>query len=279
MRMRIIDAFTDEPFAGNPAAVCLLPEGPWPDEGWMAKVGAEMNLSETAFLRPLGERRWAIRWFTPAVEVDLCGHATLAATHALASDGLVGPGGEVVFESNSGELRATVAEDGAITLDFPANQPKPGVAPAELAKALGSDAWIGVWQTGALGDLMLEFVDEASVRALRPDHTRLAALVDVGIPRGVIVTARADEPEASGYDFVSRWFGTGVDVGEDPVTGSAHTALLPLWVAHLNRDTLVARQVSRRGGTIRLHLEGERVLLKGTAVTMLDGSLAQSARP
>jgi PhzF family phenazine biosynthesis protein len=280
--MRIIDAFTDEPFAGNPAAVCLLPEGEWPDDGWMARVGSEMNLSETAFLRPLGsadENRWAIRWFTPAVEVDLCGHATLAATHALASDGLVGPGGEVVFESNSGPLRAKVAEDGGITLDFPLNPPKPGVAPAALAEALGSDAWIAVWDTGALGDLMLEFVDEASVRALRPDHTRRAALVDVGIPRGVIVTARADDPEASGYDFVSRWFGTGVDVGEDPVTGSAHTALLPLWVAHLNRDTLVGRQVSRRGGTVRLHLEGDRALLRGRAVTILDGTLSAAAQP
>jgi PhzF family phenazine biosynthesis protein len=277
MRIRIIDAFTDEPFSGNPAAVCLLPEGPWPDESWMACLGAEMNLSETAFVRPVEAGRWAIRWFTPAVEVDLCGHATLAAAHALAEDGLVAPGGEAVFDSNSGPLRARTAEDGSITLDFPANPPKPGTAPEALARALGSDAWIGVWETGALGDLMLEFIDEASVRELRPDHTRLATLVDVGIPRGVIVTARAGDPEASGYDFVSRWFGTGVDVGEDPVTGSAHTALTPLWAAHLNRDTLVGRQVSRRGGTLRLHLEGDRVLLTGKAVTMLDGALTESA--
>jgi PhzF family phenazine biosynthesis protein len=279
MRIRIIDAFTDEPFAGNPAAVCVLPAAPWPDEAWMARLGAEMNLSETAFVRPVGAGRWAIRWFTPAVEVDLCGHATLATAHALASDGLVEPGAEVVFDSNSGPLRARTAEDGGITLDFPANPPKPGSAPDGLAEALGSDAWIGVWETGALGDLMLEFIDEASVRALRPDHTRLAALVDVGIPRGVIVTARADAPEASGYDFVSRWFGTGVDVGEDPVTGSAHTALTPLWAAHLNRDTLVGRQVSPRGGTVRLHLEGDRVLLTGRAVTMLDGRLSAAAMP
>jgi PhzF family phenazine biosynthesis protein len=276
MRIRIIDAFTDEPFGGNPAAVCLLPEGPWPDEGWMARVGAELNLSETAFVRPVEAGRWAIRWFTPVVEVDLCGHATLAAAHALAADGLVEPGAEAVFDSNSGLLRARIAEDGGITLDFPANPPKPGTAPEALAEALGSDAWIGLWETGALGDLMLEFVDEASVRALRPDQSRLAALGDA-VPRGLIVTARADEPEASGYDFVSRWFGTGVDIGEDPVTGSAHTALTPLWAAHLNRDTLVGRQVSRRGGTLKLHLEGDRVLITGRAVTMLDGALTEPA--
>ncbi|WP_037604350.1 PhzF family phenazine biosynthesis protein [Streptacidiphilus rugosus] len=278
MRIRVIDAFTDVPFAGNPAAVCLLPAGPWPDGAWMRGLAAEMNLSETAFARPLENGRWALRWLTPAVEVDLCGHATLATTHALLSDGLVPDGGQLVFESNSGILRAEVAPDGMITLDFPVNLPTPAVAPAGLAAALGTGDWKDVRATGALGDLVVELADEAAVRELVPDHTRLAAM-GAAVARGVVVTAPAAAPEESGYDFVSRWFGVGVDVGEDPVTGSAHTALAPLWAERLGRKELTGRQVSPRGGSVRVGLRGDRVLLSGRAVTVWDGTLTAAAAP
>ncbi|MEY9848899.1 PhzF family phenazine biosynthesis protein [Streptacidiphilus sp. BW17] len=284
MRIRIIDAFTDEPFAGNPAAVCLLPPGPWPDERWMRRVATELNLSETAFARPLeGAERdasaadWALRWFTPAVEVGLCGHATLATVHALAQDGRLSEGGRVAFASmRSGVLRAETAADGAITLDFPANPTTPGTAPEGLTEALGGASWLGVHTTGALGDLLVELATEAEVRDLHPHHTRLETL---DVPRGVIVTAPAEAPEASGYAVVSRWFGVSVDVGEDPVTGSAHTALGPFWAAaeRLGRAEFAARQVSPRGGTVRVRVDGDRVLLTGRAVTVLDGTLAARA--
>ncbi|MEZ0069716.1 putative PhzF superfamily epimerase YddE/YHI9 [Streptacidiphilus sp. MAP12-20] len=164
----------------------------------------------------------------------------------------------------------------AAAVDRPTRQL--GAAPSGLAEALGTDGWKDVWTTGALGDLVVELADEADVRALTPDHTRLAAL-DADIPRGVIVTARAAAPDASGYDFVSRWFGTGVVVGEDPVTGSAHTALAPLWAERLGVTELTGRQVSARGGTVQVRLVGDRVLLSGRAVTVWDGTLAAAATP
>jgi PhzF family phenazine biosynthesis protein len=276
MRIRIVDAFTDRPFAGNPAAVVLLPEGPWPNEEWMQRVAAELNLSETAFARPLsGEEQpnsWGLRWFTPAVEVDLCGHATLATSHLLYETGTAS--GTLRFHSRSGVLTATPDETGAITLDFPVNRPSPVPVPDGLAAVLGADL-LAAFETGDLGDLLVELRDEAAVRDLTPDHTSLTKLHGL---RGVIVTAAAASPgDDPGYNFVSRWFGVGVDVGEDPVTGSAHTALAPLWAERLGRTELVGRQLSPRGGDVRTRLLGDRVQLTGRAVTVLDGTLTTAA--
>ncbi|MDI1465726.1 PhzF family phenazine biosynthesis protein [Catellatospora sp. KI3] len=265
MRIRIIDAFTDRPMGGNPAAVCLLDGDAWPDGQWMQSIAAEMNLSETAFARPLGGSRWALRWFTPATEVDLCGHATLATAHAMAADGLAT--GTVGFETRSGLLSATANHDGTITLDFPVNLPV-AVAPLPgLAEALGVPV-VSAHDTGALGDLLVELADEQTVRTLRPDLAKVAALAT----RGVIVTAAAADP-AAGYDFVSRFFGPAVGVPEDPVTGSAHTALAPFWGARLGRDELVGLQASARTGLVGTVRRGDRVELTGRAVTVLDGTL------
>lgn len=273
MRIRIIDAFAERAFTGNPAGVCLLDSDSWPDEGWMQLVAAELNLSETAFARPIrtdGEAgdtgtHWGVRWFTPRTEVDLCGHATLATTHAMVESGLVN--GVVTFACRSGVLTAQPHADGTITLDFPAHQPTPVIAALGLSEALGAPV-IGAYDTGALGDLLVEVADEHTVRHLVPDLGVLATLP----LRGVIVTAAAIDPD-SGYDFVSRFFGPAVGVPEDPVTGSAHTALAPFWSARLGRDTLVGLQASQRTGLVRCRLAGERVLLTGRAITVLDGEL------
>ncbi|MGA5702835.1 PhzF family phenazine biosynthesis protein [Peterkaempfera bronchialis] len=270
MRLRVIDAFTDRPFSGNPAAVCLLDLPDWPQDTWMQQVAAELNLSETAFARPLppgGEADWALRWFTPAVEVDLCGHATLATAHALHSDGSL-PEGSVRFATRSGVLTAQAAPDGVLTLDFPASPADPVPVPEGIAAALGT-AVLAAYDTGALGDLLVEVADETAVRSLDPD---LAALARLRV-RGVVATAAADDP-AAGYDFVSRFFAPAVGIPEDPVTGSAHTALAPLWSARLGRPDLVGLQASARSGLVRTRLRGDRVLLSGHAVTVLDGTLA-----
>jgi PhzF family phenazine biosynthesis protein len=261
MRIRIIDAFTDRPFAGNPAAVCLLDGPDWPSATWMQQVAAEMNLAETAFAHPR-DGGWALRWFTPAVEVDLCGHATLAATHALHEDGLYG--GPVRFATRSGELRAEVAADGRITLDFPIAEISPADTPDGLEAALGLPV-VGVHGTGTLGDLLVEVADEQAVRAADPDLAAIAPLPY----RGVIVTAAGD----GDHDYVSRFFAPGTGVAEDPVTGSAHTALAPFWSARLGRPDLVGLQASRRSGFVHTTVAGDRVLLAGGAVTVLDGTL------
>lgn len=272
MRIRIIDAFTDRPFAGNPAGVCLLDSGSWPDETWMLRVAAELNLSETAFAHPLpagGEAGWALRWFTPRVEVDLCGHATLATAHALYSDS--GGPGPVRFRTRSGVLTATTGPDGAITLDFPAAEVTEAPGPADLAETLGVKPE-AVHGTGALRDLLAVLADEAAVRDLDPDPgavDRLSRRVGV---RGIIVTAPAAEP-GGGYDFVSRFFAPAVGIREDPVTGSAHTALAPYWSARLGRDTVTGLQASARTGLVRTTVRGDRVDLTGRAVTVLDGTL------
>lgn len=266
MRIRIIDAFTDRPFAGNPAGVCLFSGDVFPDDAWMQRVAAELNLSETAFAHPRGGQDWALRWFTPVTEVNLCGHATLATAHALAQDGLAG--GTVRFDTRSGVLSASVATDGSITLDFPVN-PVTEIAPLPgLVEALGVPVR-AAYDTGALADLLVEVADEHTVRTMAPDMAAVAGLAT----RGVIVTARAADP-ASEYDFVSRFFGPAVGVPEDPVTGSAHTALAPLWSARLGRDELVGLQASARSGLVRTVLRGDRVDLTGWAVTVLDGTLA-----
>ncbi|HEU0089744.1 MAG TPA: PhzF family phenazine biosynthesis protein [Pseudonocardiaceae bacterium] len=272
MRIRVIDAFTDRPFAGNPAAVCLLAAGPWPDETWMQQVAAEMNLSETAFAYPLpgdAAADWALRWFTPAVEVDLCGHATLATAHALHHD--QGVPGTVRFSSRSGVLITHTHDDGTVTLDFPAAPPTDMPVPDGLAAALGvtPDTTYG---TGALRDLLAVLPDEATVRALAPDLTTLTRLSRRDGIRGVIVTAPASDP-SRGYDFVSRVFAPAVGVPEDPVTGSAYTALAPYWSARLGRTSLTGLQVSARTGVVRTAVHGDRVHLTGHAVTVVDGVL------
>ncbi|MFD8974116.1 PhzF family phenazine biosynthesis protein [Streptomyces sp. NPDC059593] len=267
MRIRIVDAFTDRPFSGNPAGVLLLDS--FPEDSWLRNVAAEVNLSETAFAHPLpagGEADWALRWFTPATEVDMCGHATLATAHVLHTTGAAA--GTVRFATRSGVLSATAAADGTITMDFPASALTPVPVPDGLAKALGAEV-VAVHGTSAhIGDLIVELRDEATVRTLTPD---LAALVSFS-SRGVIVTAAAENPDG-GHDFVSRGFFPALGIDEDPVTGSAHTALAPYWSARFGRDELTGLQGGARTGLVRTHLRGERTLLTGHAVTVIDGDL------
>lgn len=278
MRIRIIDAFTARPFSGNPAAVCLLDAGPWPDERWMRQVAMEMSLSETAFARPLrdhAEADWALRWFTPVVEDDLCGHATLATAHALREDGHLT--GAVRFMTRSGVLRADASPDGAITLDFPAATVAATAVPAGLAEALGA-APAAAMSTGRLRDVLAVFGTEDEVRALAPDMGALAAITRRDGIRGVTATAPAAEP-GSGYDFVSRFFSPADGIPEDPVTGSAHTALSPFWAGRLGRREVTGFQASARGGFVRTLLDGERVKLSGQARTVLDGRLLHCPPP
>jgi PhzF family phenazine biosynthesis protein len=260
-----VDAFTAEPFAGNPAAVCLL-EDEEPDPGWMQRVAAEMNLSETAFLRPRAEPgRYGLRWFTPAVEVELCGHATLASAHVLWTEGLAEAGRELRFDTASGRLAARRDADGAIWLDFPATPAAPVEPPAGLLEALGGGPvrWVGLGRF----DYLVELEDEAAVRGLAPD---VRGLEDLGA-RGVIVTAAAGG--SGGYDFVSRFFAPAAGIDEDPVTGSAHCTLGPFWAERLGRTRLTGFQASARGGLVEVRPEGDRVRLGGQAVTVLRGQL------
>jgi PhzF family phenazine biosynthesis protein len=257
----LVDAFTAEPFAGNPAAVCLLDRPA--DAGWMQQVAAEMNLSETAFLVPRGGD-YDLRWFTPAVEVDLCGHATLAGAHVLWETGRLRPDAAARFHTNSGLLAAARTPRG-IALDFPAQPARPCDEGVELAEALGVvPRFVGHNGT----DYLVEVASEAEVRALRPDFALLAKLPPV---RGVIVTGRADGPE---YDFVSRFFAPAAGVPEDPVTGSAHCCLGPYWAGRLGKQELLGYQASRRGGAVGVRVRGDRVDLLGAAVTVLRGELA-----
>jgi PhzF family phenazine biosynthesis protein len=259
-----VDAFTNAPFAGNPAAVCLLSTSR--DADWMQDVAAEMNLSETAFLHPQRDGAYRLRWFTPTHEVDLCGHATLASAHVLWTDGRLAPDAEARFDTNSGRLTAT-RDDGWITMDFPADPPAPVEPPPALLDALGLMDPLYVGASGR--DYLLRCTDAADVWALDPDVRTLAELDT----RGVIVTAEGDRAEV---DFVSRFFAPGVGVPEDPVTGSAHCALGPYWAEQAGQVDLTGRQVSPRGGTVRVRLDApdaERVALAGQATTVLRGRL------
>lgn len=273
MRIHVVDAFTDRPFAGNPAGVCLLPAGEWPDDTWMRQVAAELNHSETAFALPLAgdaEADWAIRWFTPVVEATLCGHATLATAHALRTErGILGT---VRFSSrHHGVLVTHTDEAGGVTLDFPAAPGAEVPAPKGLAEALTVEPE-STRHTGPLGDLLAVLPDEAAVRTLAPRLEEVAALTLREDIRGIVVTAPADQAGGE-YDFVSRFFAPARGIPEDPVTGSAHTALAPYWSARLGRDRLVGLQVSARTGLVRTALHGDRVHLTGSAVTVLDGTL------
>jgi PhzF family phenazine biosynthesis protein len=271
MRIRIIDAFTDRPFAGNPAGVCLLDAGNWPDKERMRRIAAELS-HETAFARPLpvgAGADWALRWFAPAAESNVCGHATLATAHALHTDRAMPL--TVRFASQFGILIAHTRHDGTITLDFPAE----AAAPDGLARALGAKLG-AAYSTGALGDLLAVVGNEAAVRGLRPDFTALACLTRRNGIRGIIVTAAAANRH-SGYDFVSRYFAPAGGIPEDPVTGSAHTALAPYWSHRLGRDSLTGLQASDRTGLVHTAVHGDRVHLTGHAVTVLDGTLDHNA--
>jgi predicted PhzF superfamily epimerase YddE/YHI9 len=250
-----VDAFAAAPFAGNPAAVCLLDRPR--DDAWMRNVAAEMNLSETAFLLPEGAA-WRLRWFTPKVEVDLCGHATLASAHVLFGR-KGGPGG-IAFLTRSGELRAARRGD-LIELDFPSLPAAEEPPPQGLLEALGATARFA---GRSRFDRLLELESEEAVRAVAPDFRALAS-VDT---RGVIVTARGRR-----HDFVSRFFCPAVGIDEDPVTGSAHCVLGPFWASRLGRSEMTGFQASARGGEVRVRLEADRVFLGGRAVTVFEGEL------
>lgn len=259
-----IDAFTDRPFAGNPAAVFILETAK--DDAWCQAVAREMALSETAFLVPEGEGH-RLRWFTPEAEVDLCGHATLASAHALFESGAAPPDGILRFRTRSGELRARRLEDW-IELDFPSTPPEACPLPEGLSAALGLEpSWTGKTPF----DFFVEAASAAEILALKPDFGRIKALTG----RGVIVTA-ASEDDA--WDFISRFFAPAVGIDEDPVTGSAHCALGPFWKMKTGRSAFAAHQASARGGDLRVRVAGERCFLLGQAVTVFEGALRPAAR-
>ncbi len=259
-----VDAFSDAPFRGNPAAVVPL-DAP-ADADWMQAVALEMNLSETAFLVPEADGRLNLRWFTPRREVPLCGHATLASAHVLWETGRLSPDDDAVFTSHSGELRARRRGD-EITLDFPAQPTEPGTPPESIARAMGDASWAEARRVPrSLGEenWMLRLDAEDDVRNLRPD---LGPIRGPGSP-GLIVTAPGRR-----HDFVSRYFVPWAGIDEDPVTGSVHCVLAPYWSDRLGKAEMEAFQASERGGEIRCRVDGDRVFLTGRAVTTLRGEL------
>lgn len=256
-----VDSFTNRPFAGNPAAVCVLPEER--DERWMQDVAREMNLSETAFLARARDG-YTLRWFTPAVEVELCGHATLASAHILWETGELKSNEQARFHTLSGLLTADRRGDW-YEMDFPVTSETPVEIPAGLVETLGESVQAQNIVANKF-DFLVEVASESIVRGMQPDFTRLGK-----IPvRGVIVTSRADSRD---YDFVSRFFAPAVGINEDPVTGSAHCFLSPYWSACLGRDELVGYQASARGGIVKVRLDGDRVHIGGQAVTVMRGEL------
>ncbi len=259
-----VDAFvTEKPFSGNPAGVCVLP-GP-KDEAWMQALACEINQAETAFLHPEGDG-YRLRWFTPIVEIALCGHATLASAHALWSGGFLEGGREARFYTKSGLLKA-VQRNGRIELDFPAKPAAPCGKPKGLEESLG----VPVTSLGHNGTQYLaELSAAAAVRGLNPDFKKMESYLDERL-HGIIVTAASDDPA---YDFVSRFFAPLAGIPEDPVTGSAHCALTPFWHKRLGKDHFTAYQASARGGILHLRCEGNRVYLGGQARTVLKGELA-----
>lgn len=265
-----VDAFTDSPFSGNPAAVCVLPEPV--DAAWMQSVAAEMNLSETAFLYPI-EEGYHLRWFTPAVEVDLCGHATLASAHVLWSQGYLAANQAARFQTRSGLLTASQV-DGWITLNFPSYPVEAVSATPDLLKSLRGlqPVYIGRNGDAPESNFLVELDSEAYVQSLKPDFPILKSLPAMG----VIVTAPADDPT---FDFVSRYFAPAVGIDEDPVTGYAHCSLAPYWQAKLGKSDFLAKQISARGGVLKVQCQGDRVLMSGQAVTVLQGTLFSAPTP
>lgn len=264
IRILQIDAFTDRPFAGNPAAVCLLEAER--DADWMQAVAAEMNLSETAFVRALDDG-FELRWFTPAIEVDLCGHATLASAHALWTEGVVNEAQPIRFHTKSGILTCT-QHGSFIELDFPATPALEAEPPAGLLDALGViPSFVGKSKF----DKFIVVDSEQVVRSLNPDFAELRQIS----MRGVIVTSISDDPC---FDFVSRFFAPGAGIDEDPVTGSAHCCLGPFWSERLGKSEMTAYQASARGGIVRVRINGDRVLLGGQAITVMKGELIEDSR-
>jgi PhzF family phenazine biosynthesis protein len=259
----IIDAFTDRAFAGNPASVCFLER--WPADDWLAKLAAEMNHSETAYLVPNGGD-FELRWFTPAVEVDLCGHATLASAAALYHAGRVPRTSSITFHTRSGPLTAT-PRGREIELDFPVTPAEPAAPPAGLLEALG----ISACNVGrSKFDYLVEVASDEVLRGMTPDFRALLAVEC----RGVIVTARSSDPA---FDFVSRFFAPRAGIDEDPVTGSAHCTLAAYWQERLGKNDFRAYQASRRGGIIGVRIAGNRVQLSGRATIVLEGRLTETA--
>ena len=268
--MRTVDAFTDRPFTGNPAAVLVLDEAP--SDEWMAAVARETNLSDTGFVirEEVPDADFRLRWFTPTVEIDLCGHATLASAHCLFEDGMGGP---IRFATRSGRLTVDQRADGSLAMDFPAWPSTQFEARSAVADALGVPVeWTG--RTDNESFLLALVADEGSVRDLSPD---LAAVSGLDASVGLIVTAAADP--GHGYDFVSRVFAPQAGIPEDPVTGSAHTVLAPYWADRLGRTSLVGLQVSPRSGLVGVELNGDRVTITGHAITVSDGTLSSAANP
>lgn len=256
-----VDAFAARPFSGNPAAVCILDQPR--EDSWMQLVAREMNLSETAFLVPRGYG-YDLRWFTPMMEVDLCGHATLASAHVLWEQGRLGPGEPACFHTKSGLL--TAKKEGTwIEMDFPATPAEPvsNIVQEDIESALGTKAK-SVGQSRF--DYLVELGSEDAVRALNPDFTKVGRLQS----RGLIVTSAAS---GKNYDYISRFFAPAAGINEDPVTGSAHACLGPFWRERLGRDNLIGYQASARGGFVRTRCQGDRVFISGQAVTVLRGEL------
>jgi PhzF family phenazine biosynthesis protein len=260
----VVDAFASGPFRGNPAAVVPLEANDAPDTAWMQQWAAEMKHSETAFVQRRADGTFDLRWFTPEVEVDLCGHATLASAHVLWESKRLAPDAPAVFHTRGGELRARRRADGTIELDFPTAPPEPCDPPAGLLHALGLDDAESLKTTGQF--FMFVVSGAATVRKLEPDFAAMRALTDV---RGVYVTAPGD----NGFDIVSRCFAPRVGIDEDPVTGSMHCVLSAYWCARLGQTELRAEQASARGGVVQVRLAGDRTLLGGSAVTVLTGDL------
>lgn len=259
--LHVVDAFSEKPFGGNPAAVCLLDRPA--DETWMKLVAREMNLSETAFLHPI-ESGFSLRWLTPSVEVKLCGHATLASAFTLWETGVLEHDEQVRFQTLSGWLTCW-REDSWIVMDFPARRCEPCPAPEGLVEALGC----AIARCALNGmDYLVEVAEEKVLRALKPDFTALSRLP----VRGVIVTCTGEDRR---YDFLSRFFAPAAGVNEDPVTGSAHCALGPYWQTKLGGTDFTAYQASERGGVVKVSVRGERVLLRGQAVRVSEVKLLQ----
>ena len=257
MKIFHVDSFTSRPFGGNPAGVCILTH-PKVDS-WMLNIASEMNLPETSFIMR-SAKGYNLRWFTPKTEVDLCGHGTLASAHIIWQEGLAREDEAIFFNTRSGNVTCRRQEH-SIILDFPLLPEHQIDPPAGLARSLGIspvNAWASAW------DIIVEAESEEAVKQITPDYN---LMLDLPM-RGVIVTSRADSQE---FDFVSRFFAPKIGINEDPVTGSAHCCLASYWSKRLVKNDLVARQVSRRGGVVGMHIEGERVHLIGEAVTVMKG--------
>jgi len=270
VRLRTVDAFTEKPFTGNPAAVLVLPEAP--SDEWMAAVARETNLSDTGFVisEELPDADFRLRWFTPTVEIDLCGHATLASAHCLFEDGVPGP---IRFATRSGVLTVDRRPDGSMTMDFPSWETTQSDDGSAVAAAIGLPVdWTGRTANGFF--ILALVADERAVRDLSPD---LAAVSQLDAQVGLIVTASADP--AKEYQFVSRVFAPQAGIPEDPVTGSAHTVLAPYWTHRLQRTSLKGLQVSARSGLVGVELSDDRVTITGHAITVSDGTLTSAANP